>query len=125
MHNEKVGHIKATMAKNLAPIMDNAQGLRVRLDGVIPRSGNAYTLPVSIEFYSIAATPDLAREGAIALRKVLKRDYQFNLAREFRSKGVSANEVAQSLKPTVVHKKLDWNAQQKALDEMFDKQLED
>jgi SNF2 family DNA or RNA helicase len=125
MHNEKVGHIKATMAKNLAPIMDDARGLRVRLDGVIPRSGNAYTLPISIEFYSIASTPDLARKAAIVLGNKMKRDYQFHLAREFGGDGVSENQVAQSSKPIVVHKKLDWNAQQKALDEMFDKQLED
>lgn len=42
LHGEKVGHIKGTMAQNLAPVMDSQGG--VRLEGTIPRKGNAYTV---------------------------------------------------------------------------------
>lgn len=44
LRGEKVGHVKATQAKNLAPVMDRNIQLGVRLEGTIPRKGNAYTV---------------------------------------------------------------------------------
>lgn len=46
LRGDKVGHIKATMATNLAPIMDSSSQQGVRLEGTIPRRGNAYTVSV-------------------------------------------------------------------------------
>lgn len=122
---EKVGHIKATMAKSLASIMDNGNA---RLEGTIPRAGNAYTLPLVLDFYSNNAISGEAGTGAAAaaenLRAELRRrgDYQFNLSSEFAGTPKSAKKSA---KVEVVRKKMDWNHQQKALDEMFDKQLKE
>ena len=50
LRGEKVGHIKATMAMKLTTVMDRSIQLGVRLDGTIPRKGNAYTVSV-IFFY--------------------------------------------------------------------------
>jgi hypothetical protein len=41
LHGEKVGHIKATMAKHLATVMDRQRVIRIQ--GTIPREGNEYT----------------------------------------------------------------------------------
>lgn len=111
------------MAKSLAAIMDNGNA---RLEGTIPRAGNAYTLPLVLDFYSNNAISGEAGAAAAAenLRAELRRrgDYQFNLSSEFRGTPKSAKKSA---KVEVVRKKMDWNHQQKALDEMFDKQLKE
>ena len=85
LRGEKVGHIKATMAKSLAPIMDNGN---VHLEGTIPRAGNEYTLPLVLDFFSNNAIPEQAGAAAIAaanLKAELKRrgDNNFRLARDF------------------------------------------
>ena len=80
---EKVGHVKATMAKSLAAIMDNGNA---RLEGTIPRAGNAYTLPLLLDFYSNNAIPDeAAATAAENLKAELKRrgDSHFTLSPEF------------------------------------------
>ncbi len=41
LRGEKVGHVKATMAMHLAGVMDGLG--HVRVEGTIPRSGNAFT----------------------------------------------------------------------------------
>lgn len=111
------------MAKSLAAIMDNGNA---RLEGTIPRAGNAYTLPLVLDFYSNNAISGEAGAAAAAenLRAELRRrgDYQFNLSSEFRGTPKSAKKSA---KVEVVRKKMDWNHQQKTLDEMFDKQLKE
>jgi len=126
MHGEKVGHIKATSATKLAPIMDRAERLLVRIEGTIPRKGSAYNLPLLLEFYSMAATPELIEKLEKMLQKSLQYQSNFHLSRECSGNGGSlATESQEKLPPTVVKRKLDWNKQQQALDEMFDKQLED
>jgi SWI/SNF-related matrix-associated actin-dependent regulator of chromatin subfamily A3 len=123
LRGQKVGHIKATMAKALAAIMDNGNA---RLEGTIPRAGNAYTLPLLLDFYSNNAISD--EEGAAAtaannLKAELKRrgDYIFRLSREFGGSPPSSSKKTASVE--VVRQKMDWKTQQAALDNMFDKQL--
>lgn len=126
MRDEKIGHIKATMAKLLAPISDQSRQLNVRVEGTIPRAGNAFNLPIVLEFFSTAPTASGAQEVAIMLKKSLKRDYCFRLNREFDGSSTHASvSTHEQVVPTVIRKKMDWNTQQKQLDEMFDKQLED
>lgn len=121
LRGQKVGHVKATMAKSLAAIMDNGNA---RLEGTIPRAGNAYTLPLLLDFYSNNAISDEAGAAATAannLKAELKRrgDYIFRLSREFGgSPSTSSKKTA-----SVEVRKMDWKAQQAALDNMFDKQL--
>jgi len=121
---EKVGHVKGTMAKSLASIMDNGNA---RLEGTIPRAGNAYTLPLILDFYSNNAISGAAGAAAAAaenLKAELRRrgDYQFRVSSEFSPTPKSAKKSATV---EVVRKKMDWNSQQAALDKMFDKQLEE
>ena len=122
MIGEKVGHIKATMAKHLATVMDAQRD--IRLEGTIPRSGNAYTLPLVLDFYSTNATDEQARNVAANLQSRLRGDHHFRLAQQYRAASSSAAK-AKSAAPTVVKKKLDWNSQQKALDDMFDNTLKE
>mmetsp|Transcript_11127 Transcript_11127/g.22142 ORF Transcript_11127/g.22142 Transcript_11127/m.22142 type:complete len:873 (-) Transcript_11127:81-2699(-) len=121
---EKVGHVKGTMAKSLASIMDNGNA---RLEGTIPRAGNAYTLPLILDFYSNNAISGAAGAAAAAaenLKAELRRrgDYQFRVSSEFTATPKSSKKSATV---EVVRKKMDWNSQQAALDKMFDKQLEE
>ena len=121
---EKVGHIKATMAKSLAAIMDNGNA---RLEGTIPRKGNTYNLPLVLDFYSnnaISGEAGAAAAAAENLRAELRRrgDYNFGLSSEL---GGPPKSAKKSATVEVVRKKMDWNHQQAALDKMFDKQLKD
>jgi SWI/SNF-related matrix-associated actin-dependent regulator of chromatin subfamily A3 len=124
LRGEKIGHIKATMAKFLSPVMDKSDRLQAKIYGAIPRKGNAYTLPLLVEFY-FTGRPEMSQQTAAVLQKAFKRDYSFQLSRAFGGDGVSASSVlaSQTPKSKVTTKKLDWNQQQKALDEMFDKTL--
>mmetsp|Transcript_21448 Transcript_21448/g.46616 ORF Transcript_21448/g.46616 Transcript_21448/m.46616 type:complete len:533 (+) Transcript_21448:120-1718(+) len=124
LRGEKVGHVKGTTAQTLAPIMDRSASLGVRLEGTIPRSGNAYELPLALDFYSTNASEERARIAAQNLCRLLKRDYQFRLTPIFGA-AVSAKAARPAPTVTVVTKKLDWNSQQAALDKMFDKNLKE
>lgn len=122
LRGEKVGHIKATMAKSLAPIMDNGN---VHLEGTIPRAGNEYTLPLVLDFFSNNAIPEKAGAAAIAaanLKAELKRrgDNNFRLARDFVP---VSSKSSKTTTVNVVRQKMDWRSQQAALDKMFDKQV--
>jgi SWI/SNF-related matrix-associated actin-dependent regulator of chromatin subfamily A3 len=44
LRGEKVGHVKAAMAKMLAPLMDGSARLGVRVEGTIPRGGNSFSV---------------------------------------------------------------------------------
>jgi SNF2 family DNA or RNA helicase len=110
------------MAKSLSAIMDNGNA---RLEGTIPRAGNSYTLPLVLDFYSSYAIAEEAGAAAAEnLRVELKRmgDYYFRLSPEFATVPASTKKSATV---EVVRTKMDWNAQQAALDKMFDKQLEE
>ena len=43
-----MGHIKATMAKMLAPLMDASARLGVLVEGTIPRNGTDYNVSDSL-----------------------------------------------------------------------------
>ena len=131
MHGQKVGHVKGTSAKPIAQVMDNPS-MNLRIEAIIPRNGNAYELPLFLEYYSVAVAAsvrDTAQLGR-ALAAALKRDYAFSLTPEFggtasgKSSSSTSTSTSSTQAPVVVRKKLDWNKQQQALDEMFDKQLE-
>ncbi|KAL9184392.1 hypothetical protein ACHAXT_002478 [Thalassiosira profunda] len=122
LHGQKVGHIKATMAKHLAPVMDDSSRLGVRLEGTIPRRGSAYNLPLVLDFYSTDPSEETARTTAQTLQSTLRSDYHFRLTEDFAPAGKSSSPAPAV---SVVKKKLDWNAQQAALDEMFDKHLKE
>jgi len=124
LRGEKVGHVKGTMAKILAPVMDMSSHLGVRFDATIPRSGNAYTLPLVLDFYSTNPSEEQARTTAQNLKSQLRGDYQFRLTPEF-SGAASPKSSKPTPSVTVVKKKLDWNSQQAALDSMFDKHLKE
>mmetsp|Transcript_5440 Transcript_5440/g.11830 ORF Transcript_5440/g.11830 Transcript_5440/m.11830 type:complete len:878 (+) Transcript_5440:183-2816(+) len=124
LRGEKVGHIKATMARNLSPLIDRSRQLGVRLEGTIPRSGNAFTLPLILDFYSTNPSEEQARTSAQNLLSQLRGDYQFRLTPEFDA-AVSTKSSWPAPSVAVVKKKLDWNAQQAALDSMFDKHLKE
>ena len=136
LRGEKIGHVKATMAKLLAPIMDRRQRLGLSFYGLIPRKGNAYTLPLFLEIYFTGRQEqeqeqdqEQTQQAVEVVQKALKRDYSFQLSREFGGEGVSASSMSvvangdEAPKSKVTRKKLDWNQQQKALDDMFDKTL--
>ena len=106
------------MASKLAPVMDNQRD--IRLEGTIPREGNAYTLPLTLEFYITNAADEQARTAAANLSNLMRGDSRFNLSPEYRA---AAKGKAKTSGPTVVTRKLDWNAQQDALDKMFDQSL--
>eukprot|EP00956_Cyclotella_meneghiniana_P025829 scaffold54682_cov69-Cyclotella_meneghiniana.AAC.9 len=120
LRREKVGHIKATMAKMLAPLMDASARLGVLVEGTIPRNGNAYNLPLQLEFYS--TNEGRAQAAAFAVQQVLKKDYSFRLSTEFETTSNKASSRPATVNVTT--RKLDWNAQQAELDKMFDKSLE-
>ena len=110
------------MAKSLAAIMDNGIA---RLEGTIPRSGNAYTLPLVLDFFSNnSISGEAGAAAAENLRTELRRrgDYQFSLSAEF---GGVPKSAKKSATVEVVRKKMNWNHQQEALDKMFDKQLKE
>ena len=82
-------------------------------------------LPLALDFYSTNPSEGRARAAAESLRGRLRGDRHFRLTPEFNaalsSKSAGPAETAPAV--TVVKKKLDWNRQQAALDNMFDKQL--
>jgi len=84
-------------------------------------------LPLLLEYYAIIppSTSDdnsaLVASLAKALSKALKRDTNFGIVSEFRSNASTTSAT----NPVVVKTRiLDWNQQQKALDDIFDAPLE-
>jgi SWI/SNF-related matrix-associated actin-dependent regulator of chromatin subfamily A3 len=116
------------MAKHLAAVMDSHPG--VRIEGTIPRGGNSFNLPLLLEFYIADATEERARMEAINLSSKLRGDNSFRLTPEYGGSGDTAAAKASSSSKSitvvnVMTKKLDWGAQQAALDKMFDVALKE
>ncbi len=145
LHGEKVGHVKGTSAQLLAPVMDS-RSLHVRIDASIPRKGNKFTMPLLLQFYSEVRTNnsttndneneddinirEASAKVAAALAHALKRDYIFTLSHEFGGQSFVQNagtsgSYASPGAVIVEKKKMDWQQQERELDEMFDKQLQD
>ena len=88
--------------------------------------GGGIQLPLALDFYSTNSSDEQARSTAIKLQSnILRTDYNFQLASEFRAQPPSAKSKTSAPAVAVIRTKLDWNAQQAALDKMFDNQLKD
>lgn len=76
-------------------------------------------LPLQLEFYG--TIEGQAHAAAAAVQKILKKDYSFRPSSEF------ARAASKASAPTVsiTTRKLDWTAQQAALDKMFDQTLQE
>jgi len=111
---------RATMARHLATVMDEEGD--VRLEGTIPRQGNQWTLPLTLDFYSTNTTEEQARTSAANVQNRLRGDRNFSLSQQYRT---AARGKAKTATPKVTTKKLDWASQQKALDNMFDNTLKE
>ena len=110
------------MARHLASVMDE-QG-DVRLEGTIPREGNQWSIPLTLDFYSTNATEEQARTAAANVQNRLRGDRNFSLAQQYRATTVARGK-AKTATLKVTTKKLDWASQQKALDNMFDNTLKE
>ena len=119
LQGEKVGHIKRQTAAQLAEIMDHMSDL-VQVEASIPYQGNAFTLPVLLDFF---APIDQATEMA---QRVKKRIKNFRPSPEFFDRKTLPIETADARSaPVVVQRtKINWEKQQEELDKMFDEQLE-
>jgi hypothetical protein len=133
MHGEKVGHIKREQAAVIAPLMDNPRlAPLLKFEGTIPRSGNAFHLPVTLDFYSVAPSaaqaPAMSTRLAAMVQQAMKRRpmSEFTIAPAFRQATPVAAAVAAKAAapppPVVQNKMLNWQAQAQELDDMFEKQ---
>jgi SWI/SNF-related matrix-associated actin-dependent regulator of chromatin subfamily A3 len=122
MRGEKVGHIKKEQARILAPIMDNADRDGLKMEGIIPSSGNTFQLPLSLEFYAVAPA-DQIQERAAALIQSLNGAFHgtYNFRIHCQLPG-SAENSRETVAPKVETKKLDWQAHAQELDDIFEKQ---
>eukprot|EP00980_Cylindrotheca_fusiformis_P021352 scaffold8235_cov113-Cylindrotheca_fusiformis.AAC.6 len=120
---QKIGHIKRESAAMLAPLMDRWSP-QIRLEGLIPRQGNTFNLPLLLEFYSTK------QDKAPELAQILKNSMRcaVHMAPDFggTTASTSANPSRMSATPSigVRREKIDWCRQQEELDSMFDQQLQ-
>ena len=123
MQGEKVGHIKATQAKIMAPFLDEADNLgTIVVNAVIPRGGNAYTIPCGVEFLACGTAAELPQR-ALELAQQLKKVFKSKLS--FRSHIKLPNSKAKkaTTAPMVETQAMEWTKQAQQLDEMFDQQV--
>ena len=136
MNNEKVGHVKATMAKALAPIMDGISAAHrhtgngnygMKLLGSIPGRGNSFTLPLLIEFALHARNRESLTASLVELwqRKLaleLEKSYlSFEPKRNLSQGGESSQSSDSQRKVSIETLRVDWKTQLQKLDEMFEK----
>ena len=62
-------------------------------------TGNAYTLPLVLDFYSTNATDEQARNVAANLQSRLRGDHHFRLAQQYRAASSSAKALGNSRIP--------------------------
>ena len=122
MHGEKVGHVTKEAAARVSRLLDNPN-LNLIIEGTIPRAGNYYALPLQLNFYAVAPPSELKQASHLlttAMKKILKNDHTFKFSPAFvqHNNGSKGGEWEA---PIVQSKVLDWQAQAKELDEMFDK----
>jgi len=118
LEGQQVGHIKKEIAAILAPIMDSMP--HIKLDGTIPARGNAWNIPIRIEF--LGPDPNQAEHV-----ESLFRNQRMARAKKKKAPPKQATGATKMNKPEVVvqTKKLDWKEQQKNLDDMFQNQSKD
>jgi SWI/SNF-related matrix-associated actin-dependent regulator of chromatin subfamily A3 len=107
---DKVGHIKATIAAMLSPVMDRYP--HITIDGTIPYKGTAYTLPLHVEFFG-QNEADADMVGNILGRTWTK-------SKTFSNPSEPTTEVSPTSVKTTT-KTLDWRSAEQQLDEMFEK----
>lgn len=113
VHHEKIGHIKGTQSFILSPLMDK-YGERLKIEGTIPRRGNVYTLPISLEFHSTYQELARTRELAQVLKRALKNNIR--MVDFVASMAASSSAVVTPTPQAVIEtQKVDWNHQQQKL----------
>lgn len=136
LRGQKVGHIKKESAAKLAPLMDREDCLH--LEGSIPRTGNAYSLPLNVDFFSVYTSPSVADYNVIdhAIDVCMKINASFSYDRSFRFSSkfgggfaLPSNTFGQQvqlkgseLPPEQEIKNMSWQTQAQNLDEMFEQQ---
>ena len=134
MSNEKVGHVKRETATVLSSLMDSGASITFKVDGTIPREGNKFQLPLRLDLYARSNRPLTAVELDIAQKQV-GRLKNFGRSINYKNaygQGNPGSQVVSETKPreqrmvvATEAKKMDWQAQQKDLDKMFEKQHRD
>jgi len=126
MNGEKVGHIKREQAAKLSSIMDNQPGIQV--EGTIPRRGNHYNMPITIEFFS--TNEGMADALAAMIQSSFQYDRTMQMHRGPNAVAPQSESVSKTLpkedQPIVVEKKvIDWAKEQEELDNMWEGALRD
>lgn len=104
----KVGHVKRELAAILSPLMAR-KGDRLQVDAIIPGPGSKWDFPLSISLYGEDPNDATSIEARF---------------RDIRRGGYRPQQAAKPPPPTVHKRTLDWKDEQKRLDDLFTKQLE-
>lgn len=119
VHHEKIGHIKREQAALLSPLMDSHHGSILHLEGIIPRPGNAFSLPLCLEFYATTNDPTQALKLSQVLRKRMRFYRNVRMERESSGdaavRGADGPSPTEAATPVVQTQKLDWTQQQQQL----------
>ena len=105
--------------------MDESARLSLHIQGTIPRPGNVYTIPLTLDFHAVASSAE-SEEAFDALASTLGQRIKskFGNRYHFRLTAAGSARSATSSLPTIQTKRMDWQPQAKELDEMFDNQCE-
>jgi len=128
----------------LSPLMRRMGSSQLKLDGTIPREGNAYELPLELDFYGrrdptkseydemarltqLAAHIDSAFSHFKLKQKTKTKKQERAEARakalaEAAARAAAGGAAADEPTPVVHTRTIDWKEQQKNLDELFEKQ---
>ena len=112
VHHEKIGHIKGTQCRLLAPLMDQYAG-RLKIEGTIPRRGTVWNFPVALEFHATFQEPAQAMELAQVLKQIFLKYGSIRMEPNFG--GGSAVPVTPATEAVIQTQKVDWNQQQQQL----------
>jgi SWI/SNF-related matrix-associated actin-dependent regulator of chromatin subfamily A3 len=141
IRNDKVGHIKATTASTLAPIIDqfirndtppksNPNDMAsIYMDGIIALQGaNSYTLPLNLHFYSHSKNKYLSDFGILhdamqSISSSWKPDK--TLLMELRNKENGLSDLASENQIEVTNRNFRWESAQENLDQLFDQLVQD
>ena len=121
---EKVGHIKATFAKTLAPMMDalnvNLPTSTTRMEGTILSEANGYTLSLEIDFFSVLTMCGLS--DFVRVNDLFRSHRQ-----EWNPNPVFSAAIGQKNDEQieVVQQTMKWETAQENLDAMFEQLVHD
>jgi len=126
LRGEKVGHIKGTQARFLAPVMDDMSssngskfGVK-KMDGSIPRRAGAYTMPLTLEVYGSAVDYHSKSNELVSF---FGRCYDIsNVRLAENSSSLLGSASLPNIKSRTLNVK-DWKSQAE-LDAMYDQQKE-